>query len=382
MKRRVMCFLMCLIMVFSIVCFDDTVVKADEYMTLAELAEKLSWTGISDDFLNGSLATEYPYYLVFRSYSGTKYRTYVVRFKEKPVEVYNMNSGTSFFKLGFISSKGTYMSYYAGYTCYFIENSYSLDGKIENIIFGSTLQDGTFSLSGYTWNNDKNIICYMNFDLDFSGFSEYLTFDDSFVYVSHEHEWSDEWSNDETYHWHVCGNSDGLCDLTKVSGMDGYAEHVYDDDLDVDCNTCGYIRETIVPDITPEVTPDITPELTPDVTPEVTPDVSPTETPTPTLSPTPTNTPTPTPTPRPTATPTPTPPPFLPGGPDEDGNWVGYTEFEANSLNFLQDIKGLLQEVLWQLKNVVALLFVLVCFELLRMGKAWVKGGTKGARSS
>ena len=108
----------------------------------------------------------------------------------------------------------------------------------------------------------------------------------------------------------------------------------------------------------------------------VVPSVSPTVSPTPTNTPTPTVTPLPTntPTPRPTATPTPTPPPFYTGGYDENGNWVGYTEFESTSLNYLQDMKILLGDILWYIKNMVALSLILVCFESLKIVRSWVKG--------
>lgn len=53
-----------------------------------------------------------------------------------------------------------------------------------------------------------------------------------------EHNISDKWSNNATYHWHKCLDDD--CDYTTDK-----AEHIYDDDNDMTCNTCGYIRQEI-----------------------------------------------------------------------------------------------------------------------------------------
>ncbi len=46
---------------------------------------------------------------------------------------------------------------------------------------------------------------------------------------------ADEWSKDETGHWHACVG----CDEQKFDE----AEHEYDNNCDADCNICGYVRE-------------------------------------------------------------------------------------------------------------------------------------------
>lgn len=56
----------------------------------------------------------------------------------------------------------------------------------------------------------------------------------------HTHSWSDSWSNDATHHWSEC-EKDG-CNITTNSGKIGYEEHHYNNDNDVDCDTCGYTR--------------------------------------------------------------------------------------------------------------------------------------------
>lgn len=47
------------------------------------------------------------------------------------------------------------------------------------------------------------------------------------------HSFSTEWLKDATDHWHKCANCDEISDK---------AAHVYDNDVDATCNTCGYER--------------------------------------------------------------------------------------------------------------------------------------------
>ncbi len=62
----------------------------------------------------------------------------------------------------------------------------------------------------------------------------------------HEHSWAAGWSSDSAYHWHECSAAN--CDITENSGKNGYGEHVYDNDTDDTCNTCGYTRTTGQPE--------------------------------------------------------------------------------------------------------------------------------------
>ena len=39
----------------------------------------------------------------------------------------------------------------------------------------------------------------------------------------HIHSWSEEWTADETHHWHKC--EEPYCDITEIEDMDGYEEH-------------------------------------------------------------------------------------------------------------------------------------------------------------
>ena len=59
---------------------------------------------------------------------------------------------------------------------------------------------------------------------------------------AHEHRYGD-WSKDGTNHWHEC--TDAACPNQSESIKDK-AAHVYDDDADTTCNICGYVR-TVTP---------------------------------------------------------------------------------------------------------------------------------------
>lgn len=55
--------------------------------------------------------------------------------------------------------------------------------------------------------------------------------------IAHVHEMSTEWYKDAVNHWHRCEKENPSCYHTEDK-----AKHDYDNDCDVDCNTCGYIR--------------------------------------------------------------------------------------------------------------------------------------------
>ena len=125
-------------------------------------------------------------------------------------------------------------------------------GKTLSIVGAMT--DGA-SVGITTESKDYPVVFSNAYDTDYSG---YFFADDENAHVNynsekklelaagapHTHSWATAWSNDETYHWHNC-TAEG-CDVTENSGKDGYGAHVYDDDADTTCNTCGYER-TITP---------------------------------------------------------------------------------------------------------------------------------------
>ncbi len=55
--------------------------------------------------------------------------------------------------------------------------------------------------------------------------------------LAHVHEFSKEWITDGEAHWHRCEKRQPAC-----YAVIDKADHDYDDDCDVDCNTCGYVR--------------------------------------------------------------------------------------------------------------------------------------------
>ncbi|MDE7245020.1 MAG: S-layer homology domain-containing protein, partial [Oscillospiraceae bacterium] len=61
----------------------------------------------------------------------------------------------------------------------------------------------------------------------------------------HTHSWAEAWTNNAIHHWHECDASE--CTITDNKDKDGYSVHIYDDDADTTCNTCGYIRAVTPP---------------------------------------------------------------------------------------------------------------------------------------
>jgi hypothetical protein len=51
--------------------------------------------------------------------------------------------------------------------------------------------------------------------------------------LGHTHNYETQWTKDDRGHWHTCKGCEELKD---------YADHVYDNSCDTDCNTCGYVR--------------------------------------------------------------------------------------------------------------------------------------------
>lgn len=68
----------------------------------------------------------------------------------------------------------------------------------------------------------------------------------------HQHEFDGTWTTSETHHWHACI-------VEGCPGGDGsvgqYSEHVYDNDADTTCNTCGYVRTVSGGEERPETPP-------------------------------------------------------------------------------------------------------------------------------
>lgn len=345
MRRRLMIVFLSLSFVFSVVAPVRTVAKAEDkvlyndmtdYCTLKEALELLGFdiskydSSISgkSSYFNGS----YPYYLVygFRSDLSSEFTYRLFMFKTPPVCFYSYGS-------------------LSGY-------KYMLNQYVNNATYSSSqLHEGVhffLSLSSCISSQD--------------GSSKYMR--GKYVTILATN-----------FPFYI-----GAKDISTMSA--GYLsvdliEYVVATPTPTPTNT-PMPTVTNTPTPTPTLSPIPTATCTPTPLVSVSPVPSVTNTPVPTVTTTPTNTPTPTvtptptntPTPRPTATPTPTPPPYFVGGEDENGNWVGYTEYEATTLNFLQDIKVLLVDVLWYLKNGVALLLILVGYETLKITRSWTKG--------
>lgn len=61
----------------------------------------------------------------------------------------------------------------------------------------------------------------------------------------HSHSWATAWTSDANGHWHACTASGcGITDYANCGETGAaYGAHVYDNDQDKTCNTCGYERE-------------------------------------------------------------------------------------------------------------------------------------------
>ena len=64
--------------------------------------------------------------------------------------------------------------------------------------------------------------------------------------LPHEHDISDEWMSDAQYHWYRCTKKG--CYYTEQK-----ARHIYDDDCDVSCSACNYIRNDAPHSYRPEL---------------------------------------------------------------------------------------------------------------------------------
>lgn len=66
-----------------------------------------------------------------------------------------------------------------------------------------------------------------------------------YVDAVHTHVWGTEWSGNDDAHWYAC-TAPGCPGVVPGEGK-GHAAHVYDGDLDVDCNVCGRVRVVLPP---------------------------------------------------------------------------------------------------------------------------------------
>ena len=93
-----------------------------------------------------------------------------------------------------------------------------------------TYEDKGRVTEAHRYDDDADMIC------DTCGYDRTVT------PPAHEHTYGD-WSHDETNHWHECTDAD--CPA-KADSIKDAENHVYDDDADTTCDTCGYER-TITP---------------------------------------------------------------------------------------------------------------------------------------
>lgn len=79
------------------------------------------------------------------------------------------------------------------------------------------------------------------------------------IYKPHAHVWATDWSEDETGHWHACTVAGCTIDYATCGEAGAaYGLHVYDNDQDTDCNTCGYERTIIKGEVDNKGAPGVT----------------------------------------------------------------------------------------------------------------------------
>lgn len=161
-----------------------------------------------------------------------------------------------------------------------IDGNSSSSGSPQNVVMQTTYEGQTvvpvpmelsgplganakIGLSLYAWENMEEVSPYLalqgyngyavtaadfaklssdkveDYPLKFNGGKVYFT-----VPQTHSHTWATAWSSDANGHWHAC-TAEG-CDITDYAncGETGaaYGAHVYTNDQDITCNTCGYTR--------------------------------------------------------------------------------------------------------------------------------------------
>lgn len=135
---------------------------------------------------------------------------------------------------------GIYQGYIDGTQCDQIDESGNLIfsdeeawGKTYDLDFGSTIDIQ---------------VTYKSM-LNFVEILEDKTVDPIIVYNDYgNHTYSTEWSNNNTHHWYECTIEN--CPITQDNLKKDYEAHVYDDEGDMTCNTCNYVRKLIAPTVT------------------------------------------------------------------------------------------------------------------------------------
>ena len=120
------------------------------------------------------------------------------------------------------------------YATEFMPSTYDVAAYIEEMIaYNATLLDGTHSAHNIVTHeaktptcNDKGYYAYEECTL-----CDYTTYE---IIFPVDHAPSEEWEIDENGHYKTCGNGCG----EKLD----YAEHIYTDVYDTECNVCGFTR--------------------------------------------------------------------------------------------------------------------------------------------
>lgn len=116
------------------------------------------------------------------------------------------------------------------------------DGVTEKNITGiigiSGWADGVYNLDFWVVNNKGAVSENVRRTITIT--DGRITGDINEVALETSHDWSPDWSYDETNHWHDCLNEN--CTISDNTRKDGFDVHTFDSDCDTTCNDCGYTR--------------------------------------------------------------------------------------------------------------------------------------------
>lgn len=114
------------------------------------------------------------------------------------------------------------------------------DKKITGIIDTDGWADGNYNIDFWVVNNLGSVSENVRKNVKIVDGKIVIDENVSFVEQESSHNWSTDWTYDESHHWHDCINEN--CTFLDNDQKDGYGAHTFDSDCDTTCNDCGFTR--------------------------------------------------------------------------------------------------------------------------------------------